>query len=130
MQMIGLPDAGEENNWASRMSAEPMVEGTSKSLAVECARLCSDNARSNDVKSEGKYQKRDSEAKMKQGHYHIQENSDVSFLAILKNFRGWDPGKQDDSQRIVIHVQYSSQSQPWHRQDFPTANPLHVHCLC
>jgi hypothetical protein len=103
--MIGLPGADEENNGASRMSAEPMVV----SLAIECARLCSDKARSTGVKSEGKYQKRESEAKMKHQHYHVQDNSDVSFLAFFYEIDG-APSNQDDSQRITINAQHLSRS--------------------
>jgi hypothetical protein len=100
--MIGLPEAGaegsEENNGASsRMSAELMAEGTSKSLAVECARLCSDKARSNGVKSGGKYHKRESEAKMKQRYYHFKISSDVSFLAISMKLTGFPASKMTRS---------------------------------
>jgi hypothetical protein len=102
MQMIGLPGAGaegsEENDGSSsRMSAELMVEGTSKSLAVECARLCSDKARSSGVKSEGKYCKRKSEAKMKQRHYHVQDISDISFSEILMKLTGFPASKMTRS---------------------------------
>ncbi len=98
MQMIGLAKAGaegtEENNGASScMSAESMVKGTSKSLAVECARLCSDKERSNGVKSDRKYRKQESEAKMKQRHYHIQDSSNVSLLAILMKLTGFPTSK-------------------------------------
>jgi hypothetical protein len=99
MQMIGLAKAGaegtEENNGASScMSAEWMVKGTSKSLAVECVRLCSDKERSNGVKSERKYRKQESEAKMKQRHYHIQDSSIVSFLELLMKLTGLPTSKK------------------------------------
>ena len=132
--MIGLPEAGaegsEENDGSSsRMSAESMVEGTSKSLAVECARLCSDKARSSGVKSEGKYRKRESEAKMKQRHYHVQDISDISFFGNFDETYGV-PGEQDDSQRIAIDVQHSSRSRPWNGKDCSSTHPLYVPRLC
>jgi hypothetical protein len=114
MRMIGLPEAGaegsEENNGASsRMSAESMVEGTSKSLAVECARLCSDKARSNGVKSEGKYRKRESEAKMKQRHYHVQDSGDVSFSAISMKLTGFPASKMT---RSGLRAMYNIRADP------------------
>jgi hypothetical protein len=39
-----------------------MVEGVSKSIAEEAARLCSDVTRVEGVKSEGKYRKRETSA--------------------------------------------------------------------
>jgi hypothetical protein len=102
MRMIGLPEAGaegsEENNGGcSRMSAESMVEGTSKSLAVECARLCSDKAGSDGVKSEDKYHKWESEAKMKQRHHHVQDSSNVSFSEMSMKLTGFPATKMTRS---------------------------------
>jgi hypothetical protein len=91
MRMIGLPDADKENNGASRTSAESMVEGTSKSLAV--AGLCSDKARSTGVKSEGKYHKRESEANMKQQHHHVQDDNNVIFSEIVMKLMGLPASK-------------------------------------
>jgi hypothetical protein len=75
------------------MSAESMVEGICKNLAVECVRLCSDKVRSTGVKSEGKYQKRESVAKMKQRHYHVQDESDVIFSEISMKLTGLPASK-------------------------------------
>ena len=74
-----------------------MVEGTSKSLAVECARLCSDKARSSGVKSKGKYRKWESEAKMKQRHYHVQDISHISFSEISMKLTGFPASKMTRS---------------------------------
>jgi hypothetical protein len=46
---IVLPGVKESSN---RMAAKAMVEGISKSIAKECARLCSDSRRIEGVKSE------------------------------------------------------------------------------
>jgi hypothetical protein len=134
MQIIGLHEAGaegpEENNGASScMSAELMVEGTSKSLAVECARLCSDKGRSNGVRSEEKYCKGELEAKMKQRHYHIQDSSNVSFPAILMKLRGFTTSKMTCS-RLRSMYNIRGQSQPWNGKDCSSTNPLYVPCLC
>ena len=51
---IVLPGVSKSCN---RMAAEAMVNGISKSLAKECARLCSDSRRIEGVKSESKYKK-------------------------------------------------------------------------
>jgi hypothetical protein len=69
----------------------------SKSLAVECARLCLDKARSNGVKSEGKYRKRESEAKIKQRHYHVQDSSNVSFSEMSMKLTGFPAIKMTHS---------------------------------
>jgi hypothetical protein len=91
------------------MSAESMVEGTSKSLVVECARLCSNKARSHGVKSEGKYCKQESEAKMKQRHYHIQGNSNISFSEILMKLMGFPASKMICS---GLGLMYNIQANP------------------
>jgi hypothetical protein len=134
MRMIGLPEAGaegsEENDGSSsRMSAESMVEGPSKNLAVECARLCSDKARSSGVKSEGKYRKRESEAKMKERHYHVQDISDISFLEILMKLTGFPASKMTCSGlRSMYNI--PSRSRPWNGKDCSSTHPLYVPRLC
>jgi hypothetical protein len=54
MCLIGSPEA---NDSAHRMVAHSMVEGASKSLAEECARRCSDEARTSGVKGSVKSEK-------------------------------------------------------------------------
>lgn len=79
LAMIGLP---EESPATTRMSPVTMVEGASKSLAVECAKVCSNAARVKAVKSHAKYAKREAEAKLKQRHYHVQKHEDVLFADL------------------------------------------------
>jgi hypothetical protein len=79
MRMIGLPEGSDAEN---RMAAESMVEGTSKSLAVECARLLSASTRNEGMKSHAKYAKRESNAALKKRHYHVQKQEDVLFSEL------------------------------------------------
>jgi hypothetical protein len=76
MCLIGTPEA---NNGEKRMAAESMTETASKSLAFECARLCSISSRINGVKGDAKSAKRESEAKIKRRHYHVQDPNIVHF---------------------------------------------------
>ena len=70
MCLIGTPEA---NIKESRMAAHAMVENAALSLAEECARLCSSQARLRGVKSDKKYAKREKEAAVKLRHYHVQD---------------------------------------------------------
>ena len=92
MCKIGLPEVNETD---SRMSAASMVEGTSFSLAEECARLCSDASRVTGVKSEGKYAKRENAATMKKRTYHVQDPNDVSYSGIKMKLEGFKKGKRN-----------------------------------
>jgi hypothetical protein len=59
-----------------------MVEEEGKSLAEECARLCSDTSRVAGVKSDAKYAKREASAALKMRNYHVQKREDVQFEGI------------------------------------------------
>jgi hypothetical protein len=92
MCKIGLPEVNETDG---RMSAASMVEGTSFSLAQECARLCSDASRVAGVKSEGKYAKRENAAPMKRRTYHVQDPKDVLHGGIKMKLEGFKTGKRN-----------------------------------
>jgi hypothetical protein len=68
-----------------------------------------DKARSTGVKSEGKYRKRESEAQMKQRRYHVQDSSDVSFLAILMKLTGFPASKMA---RSGLQLMYNIRADP------------------
>jgi hypothetical protein len=76
MCLTGSPEA---NGSAHRMAAHSMVEGASKSLAVEGARLCSDEARTFRVKGNVMREERENNSKLKLHKYHIQEAETVRF---------------------------------------------------
>jgi hypothetical protein len=91
--LIGSPEA---NNFAQRMVAHSMVEGASKSLAEECARLCSDEARTSGVKGSMKSEKRETNSELKLrkkkqshngllAHYNIRVERDLGIgMAALR----------------------------------------------
>ena len=79
MSLVVTPEANESSK---RVAPEAMVEGVSKSIAHEAARLCSDMARVEGVKSEGKYQKRETNASMKKRHYHVHEIDSTEHLNL------------------------------------------------
>lgn len=111
-RMIGLPeDYGDSGNQtvgaATRISPESMVEGTSKSLAVECYRLCSDAARLSGMKSDKKSNKRETNAKLKYRHYHVQEKSGRCHFCATHH----ESNRIEDklvTQRATINVQPQS----------------------
>jgi hypothetical protein len=70
MALIVTPEANESSN---RMHAEARVDGASRSIATEAARMCRDASRAEGVKSEGKYRKREETATMKKRVYHVDE---------------------------------------------------------
>ena len=61
--MIGTPESA---NSEKRMAAHSMVGDASFSLTEECVQLCSEEGRSEGLKSEKKYQKREEQATVKQ----------------------------------------------------------------
>jgi hypothetical protein len=70
MSLVVTPEANESSK---RVAPESMVEGVSKSIADKAARLWSDMTRIGGVESEGKYQKRETNASMTSRHYHVHE---------------------------------------------------------
>jgi hypothetical protein len=81
-QKINMVSTPEENDSNNRMSACSMVEEEGKSLAKECAQLCSDTSRVAGVKSDAKYAKREASAALKIRNYHVQKGEDVQFEGI------------------------------------------------
>jgi hypothetical protein len=79
MCLIGTPEA---NDGEKRMAAQSMVETASKSLADECARLCTLDSRLQGVKGHTKHAKREASAKMKMRHYHVQNPDDVRYKHV------------------------------------------------
>jgi hypothetical protein len=79
MRLVTTPEANENSK---RIAPEAMVEGLSKSIAAEAARLCSDTTRIEGVKSEGKYQKREKGAAMKKRHYHVHEENSTEHVNL------------------------------------------------
>jgi hypothetical protein len=78
MSMVSTPEENDSNN---RMSACSMVEEEGKSLAEECARLCSDTSRVAGVKSDAKYAKREESAALKMHNYHVKKEKMFSLKA-------------------------------------------------
>jgi len=75
-----------------------MLEGAKKSLAEECARLCSLPERSGGVKSEGgKRAKREGEAKMKERRYHVQDPCACD-ACLSQLDEPWKPGVEPENQ--------------------------------
>jgi hypothetical protein len=79
MSLVMTPEANES---CKRIASEAMVEGVSKSIAEEAARLCSDMTRMEGVKSEGKYQKREASAAMKKRHYHVHDENSTEHVNL------------------------------------------------
>jgi hypothetical protein len=73
MSLVVTPEANESSK---------QVEGVSKSIAHEAAHLCSDMACVEGVKSEGKYQKRETNAFMKKRHYHVHEQDSTEHINL------------------------------------------------
>jgi hypothetical protein len=98
MCMVGTPEA---NDSEKRMAAHSMLEGAKKSLAEECARLCSLPERSGGVKSEGgKRAKREGEAKMKERRYHVQDPAGIQFPNLKMSAVGFEAGEHNG---IIAH---------------------------
>jgi hypothetical protein len=72
MKLVSTPEANESSE---RTAPKVMVEGLSKSVAEEAARLCSDATRITGVKSDGKCSKRDFNAALKKRHCHVHEDN-------------------------------------------------------
>jgi hypothetical protein len=79
MSLVVTPEANESSK---RVAPEAMVEGVSKSIAAEAARLCSDITRIEGVKSKGKYQKRETNAAMKKRYYHVHEQDCTEHINV------------------------------------------------
>jgi hypothetical protein len=79
MCLIGTPEA---NDGDKRMTAQSMVETATKSLADECARLCSLDSRLQGVKGHVKHAKREASAKLKMRHYHVQNPDNVKYKPL------------------------------------------------
>jgi hypothetical protein len=79
MSLVVTPEANESSK---RVAPEAMVEGVSKSIAAEAARLCSDITRIKGVKSKGKYQKRETNAAMKKRYYHVHEQDSTEHINV------------------------------------------------
>ena len=76
MCLIGTPEA---NDSEKRMNAASMTENASSSLAQECARLCSTDNRMTGLKGDVKHAKRESNARVKRRHYHVQDDDAIKF---------------------------------------------------
>ena len=72
MAILQAPGVNESEN---RMRAEAYVDGVEVSTAKEAARLCSEESRITGVKSERKYQSRESKASMTQRYYWVDEGN-------------------------------------------------------
>lgn len=91
MCVLGMPEMESED----RMTPVSMVEGVSKSLTVECARLCSLKSRKEGVKSEGKYAKREAAAQMRERHYHVCSESEATFSNLKMLVKGLKKGTKN-----------------------------------
>ena len=98
--MIGTPEC---NDSKKRMAAHSMVKGSSSSLAEECIHLCSAKARSDGVKSEVKYKKREEKAPMKKRHYHLQRIDDVTHFNVSMKAVGLQRGIRN-GQNSMYHI--------------------------
>jgi hypothetical protein len=85
--------APEDDQRESRMSAAAMVEGSLSSIAEESARLCSVQSRSEGVKSENKYKKREAASVMKRRRYHVLKEEDIEFADLEMSFVTWTKEK-------------------------------------
>jgi hypothetical protein len=100
MCLIGSPEA---NDSSKRMDAHSMVEGASKSLAAECARLCSEEARASGVKSNMKSVKRESSSKLKFRHYHLQDPELVKFRELKMKMEGLPKKRKEQRNGLLAH---------------------------
>jgi hypothetical protein len=91
MSLVMTPEADENS---SRLAPEAMVEGVSKSIAEEAARLCSNMARTEGVKSEGKYLKRETNASMKKRHYHVHDQDSTEHINLSMKCQPFLTGSQ------------------------------------
>jgi hypothetical protein len=91
MSLVVTPEANES---LKRVAAEAMVEGVSKSIAEEAARLCSDATRIEGVKSEGKYLKRETNASMKKRLYHVHDEDSTEHVNLSMKCKPFLKGKE------------------------------------
>ncbi len=100
MCLIGSPEA---NGSAHRMVAHSMVEGASKSLAEECAHLCSDEARTSGVKGSVKSEKRETNSKLKLRKYHVQQAETVKFRDLKMEVTGLPKKTKQSHNGLLAH---------------------------
>jgi hypothetical protein len=70
MCLIEAPDGDASTR---QMSAHAMAGNALTSFAAECARICSSRERAHGVKSEIKSRKREDSARIKERHYHVED---------------------------------------------------------
>ena len=88
--LIGTPEAACQ---ANRIKAASMTgDGYSKSLAVECARLCRDNARVSGVKGYKKHAKRENAARIKHHEYYVHTKDEANATNLNVKVTGLEPG--------------------------------------
>jgi hypothetical protein len=100
MCLIGSPEA---NDSAHRMVAHSMVEGASKSLAEECARLCSDEVRTSGVKGSVKREKRETNSKLKLRKYHVRQAETVKFRDLKMEVTGLPKKTKQSHNGLLAH---------------------------
>jgi hypothetical protein len=104
--MIGTPEANDDEKC---MAANSMVEGASKCLATECARLCSLPSRINGVKGHAKARKCEETAGMKKRNCHVQiKEEDVHFTNLKMKVVGLPSGAYNG-----IGAMYHLRIEPW-----------------
>jgi hypothetical protein len=84
----------EANESSKQVAPEVMVEGLSKSIADEAARLCSNVTRIEGVKSEGKYKKkRETNVSMKSRHYHVHKENATEYVNLSMPCKPFQTGR-------------------------------------
>ena len=83
-----MTNTPEANNGATRISAESMVDGASKSFATECQRICSLDSHISGIKGNVKHSKRKANSKLKMRHYHVQDPEKVKFTGVKMELKG------------------------------------------
>jgi hypothetical protein len=99
----------EANESSKELAPKVMVEGVGKSIAEEVACLCSHMMRITGIKSEGKYQKRETNAAMKTRHYHVHEQDSIENINLSMKFQPFLTGNQTANR---LKSMYNSRADP------------------
>ena len=90
MCMVGTSKVDDSNK---RMDAHIMVGKTKSSWAITYKKLLDDNIRVYRVKYYNKHGKRETEQKMKERIYHLQDIEDVQIIGLKKKVVGLENNK-------------------------------------
>jgi hypothetical protein len=82
------------DNAANRILAGSMVRSSLKSFAAEYQPICSFDEQISGVKGDVKYLKRETNAKIKMGHYHVRDPKKVKSTKVKMGLKGLQSKKE------------------------------------